>query len=111
MSEQQQLSRREFLRLASLAASGVALAACAPPATPVAPEAGAGPAAAPAPEAKTLVLAIQGFAHDAMRPGPALKEISREDIREMDNVMKTRNLPYPGLPDTYASLEDVYEWS
>ena len=49
--------------------------------------------------------------HDAMLHGPDLKEISREDIREMDNVMKTRNLPYPGLPDTYASLEDVYEWS
>lgn len=48
--------------------------------------------------------------HDAMLHGPDLKEISREDIREMDNVMKTRNLPFPGLPDAYASLEDVYDW-
>ena len=52
------LSRREFLKMSGLAASGVALAACtkgesAPSATPV---------------KKTLVLAIQSFAHDAMRP-------------------------------------------
>jgi ABC-type glycerol-3-phosphate transport system substrate-binding protein len=52
------ISRREFLKAAGLAASGVALTACtkgesAPSATP---------------GKKTLVMAIQSFAHDAMRP-------------------------------------------
>ena len=48
--------------------------------------------------------------HDALLHGNDLKEISRNDVREMDNVMRTRNLPYPGLPGTYQSLEEVYSW-
>mgnify|MGYP002037416525 CR=1 FL=1 len=48
--------------------------------------------------------------HDAMLHGTDLKEISRPDICKMDNVMKKRNLPYPGLPGTYDSLEEVYDW-
>jgi ABC-type glycerol-3-phosphate transport system substrate-binding protein len=51
------LSRREFLKMTGVVTSGVALTACAPRATPQ-----------PAPKKKTLVLAIQSFAHDAVRP-------------------------------------------
>ncbi len=51
------LSRREFLQVAGFASAGAALAACAPQPTPQ-----------PAPTKKTLKLAIQSFAHDAMRP-------------------------------------------
>ena len=52
------ISRREFLKTAGLAASGVALAACTKRTS----------APSPTPGTKTLVMAIQSFAHDAMRP-------------------------------------------
>jgi ABC-type glycerol-3-phosphate transport system substrate-binding protein len=69
------LSRRDFLKLTGALSAGGLLAACAPlPAAP-APQAPAAPTAAPAEtaapppkEAKTLVLAIQAFAHDALKP-------------------------------------------
>jgi ABC-type glycerol-3-phosphate transport system substrate-binding protein len=71
------ITRRQFLRAAGLTAGGLgvsaALASCAapPPAAPAAQQA-AQPAPTEAPAAsaggKTLVLAIQGFAHDAMKP-------------------------------------------
>ena len=57
MFKHRTLSRREFLKMAGVVASGVALAACTPPATPQ-----------PAQKKKILVLAIQSFAHDAVRP-------------------------------------------
>lgn len=63
MAKQRELTRREFLQLAGMAASGAVLASCAP-ATPVAPA----PVATVAPAKKTLVLAIQAFAHDALKP-------------------------------------------
>ena len=70
MFRQEKLSRREFLRMVGVTTAGAALAACVPPATPVAPApAPVKEEAKPAPvEKKTLVLAIQAFAHDAMRP-------------------------------------------
>ena len=48
--------------------------------------------------------------HCAKLHGDEITEISRPDIREMDNVMRTRNLPFMGLPGVHNSLEDVYEW-
>lgn len=48
--------------------------------------------------------------HFAKLHGEELTEISRPDIREMDNVMRTRNLPFMGLPGVNNSLEDVYDW-
>ena len=44
----------------------------------------------------------------AMQLGAGIKEISKDDIRDMDNVMRSRNLPYMGAPGTYESLVDVY---
>ncbi len=37
-----------------------------------------------------------------------IKEISREDLVNMDNIMKTRNLPFMGAPGVNKSLLDVY---
>ncbi len=39
-----------------------------------------------------------------------IKEISRQDVREMDNIMTGRNLDFMGAPGVYRSLEDVYTW-
>ncbi len=66
------LTRREFLKIAGTAAAAVSagslLAGCAPPApAPAAPAATAVPATV-APAGKTLTVAIQAFAHDAMKP-------------------------------------------
>lgn len=41
-------------------------------------------------------------------PMGGIKEISKEDLRNMDNVMRSRNLPYMGAPGAYESLVDVY---
>ncbi|HOS03961.1 MAG TPA: class II aldolase/adducin family protein [Candidatus Hydrogenedentes bacterium] len=41
-------------------------------------------------------------------PNGGLKEIAREDVRNMDNIMRTRNLPYMGAPDVWTSLEQLY---
>ncbi len=60
MSGQNKLSRREFLKLTGGAASSAVLAACTLQ--------GAPPATQPAPQKKTLALAIQSFAHAAVRP-------------------------------------------
>ncbi len=66
MADQKKISRREFLQAAGAAAGGLALASCAPlPATPPAAETKATVPAVV--EKKTLTLAIQGFAHDAVR--------------------------------------------
>lgn len=37
-----------------------------------------------------------------------LKEISKQDVANMDNIMRTRNLPYMGAPGQYQSLVDVF---
>ena len=41
-----------------------------------------------------------------------IKEISKEDLKRLDNVMATRELPLFGLPGVNKSLVDVYfpEW-
>jgi L-fuculose-phosphate aldolase len=44
----------------------------------------------------------------ALKAGFELKEISREGVRNLDNVMKTRNAPYFGVPGIYSSLDEVY---
>jgi len=43
----------------------------------------------------------------ALALGP-IKEISREDVANLDNVMKTRNLPMFGAPGAYNSLLEIY---
>jgi len=43
----------------------------------------------------------------ALSIGP-IKEISREDVENLDNVMKTRNLPLFGAPGANKSLMDLY---
>ena len=37
-----------------------------------------------------------------------IKEIGKEDLRDMDNVMKSRNLPFMGAPGVNNSLVDLY---
>lgn len=37
-----------------------------------------------------------------------IKEISREDVRKMDDIMHSRNLPFMGAPGVHPSLEDVF---
>jgi hypothetical protein len=37
-----------------------------------------------------------------------LKEMSREAVRDLGNVMRTRNLPLFGAPGVNASLEALY---
>ncbi|MBI2425287.1 MAG: class II aldolase/adducin family protein [Candidatus Hydrogenedentes bacterium] len=37
-----------------------------------------------------------------------IKEISRDEIRKMDEIMKTRNLPLMGAPGVHTSLVDVF---
>jgi L-fuculose-phosphate aldolase len=39
-----------------------------------------------------------------------IKEISREDVQNMDNVMRARELPLMGSPGVHQSLVDVYDW-
>lgn len=73
------VTRRDLLRSAGVAAGGLVLAACGqtPSAAPTATKGSTGaaaaaatatPAAAGSSGGKTLTLAIQGFAHDAIRP-------------------------------------------
>jgi len=44
----------------------------------------------------------------AMATGRKLKELSRQDVRDLDNVMKKRNCPLFGAPGMYQSLEELY---
>jgi L-fuculose-phosphate aldolase len=37
-----------------------------------------------------------------------VKEISRQDVADLDNVMRTRSIPYVGLPGVNTSLEELY---
>ncbi len=37
-----------------------------------------------------------------------IKEIDREGVRRLSNVMRTRSLPLPGAPGVVKSLEDLY---
>jgi L-fuculose-phosphate aldolase len=37
-----------------------------------------------------------------------VKEISRQDVADLDNVMRTRSIPYVGLPGVNHSLVDLY---
>ena len=39
-----------------------------------------------------------------------IKEISRQDVRDMDSVVTGRNLPFMGAEGVYSSLEEVYTW-
>ena len=43
----------------------------------------------------------------AMQVG-GIKELSREDVRRLGNVMKARNLPLYGAPGVNESLEALY---
>lgn len=47
--------------------------------------------------------------HDAMLHGD-IKEITRENVKRMDNIMHKRDLPFMGAPGVHHSLEDVYTW-
>lgn len=38
-----------------------------------------------------------------------IHEISKEELIRLENVMKTRNLPLPGLPGKNQSLLDIYK--
>jgi len=44
----------------------------------------------------------------ALAAGRELKELSREDIANLDNVMKERNCPMFGAPGVYESLVELY---
>ncbi|MFZ6028967.1 MAG: class II aldolase/adducin family protein [Chloroflexota bacterium] len=37
-----------------------------------------------------------------------LKELAREDVADLDSVMRTRSIPYVGLPGVNKSLVDLY---
>jgi hypothetical protein len=37
-----------------------------------------------------------------------LKELTREDVQNLENTMKTRNLPMIGLPGVNVSMVDLY---
>ncbi len=39
-----------------------------------------------------------------------IKEISREDVLRMDNIMRSRSLPYMGAEGVHSSFETVYDW-
>jgi ABC-type glycerol-3-phosphate transport system substrate-binding protein len=69
MSLTKKLTRRDFLKLAGTGvaalSAGSLLPACVPPPAPAAPTTAP---AAPVAKGKTLTLAIQAFAHDAMKP-------------------------------------------
>jgi L-fuculose-phosphate aldolase len=41
-------------------------------------------------------------------PNGGLKEISKEDVRDLDNTMKTRKLPLVGAPGVNSSLLDLF---
>jgi hypothetical protein len=43
-------------------------------------------------------------------PLGGVKEISREDVRNLDNTMRARGLPFMGAPGVHRSLADVYDW-
>ncbi len=47
--------------------------------------------------------------HDAMLHGD-IKEISKEDVKDMDNIMEARDLPYMGGEGVHKSLVEVYDW-
>ncbi len=39
-----------------------------------------------------------------------IKEISRADVKNMDNIMRSRNLPFMGADGVHNSLDEVYDW-
>jgi L-fuculose-phosphate aldolase len=39
-----------------------------------------------------------------------IKELSRQDVRDMDNLMSGRNVPYMGAEGMYTSLDEAYDW-
>jgi L-fuculose-phosphate aldolase len=49
--------------------------------------------------ANSIILAIQSG---------GIKELDREAVRRLNNVMHIRSLPLPGAPGTVKSLEDLY---
>lgn len=49
--------------------------------------------------AHSVILAIQAG---------GIKELDREAVRRLGNVMRTRNLPLPGKPGAVHSLEELY---
>jgi len=44
----------------------------------------------------------------AMRLGKPMTEISREEVGNLENTMKTRNMPRPGDPRKIKSLQQLY---
>lgn len=90
MSTSKHLSRREFLRMAGVAAAGAALAACAPPAAPAAP--GAAPAGAPAQVAEKITLTV--VVHPNWGPkGNVIDRLGRQTVQylKMFPAFKERN--------------------
>jgi L-fuculose-phosphate aldolase len=45
----------------------------------------------------------------ALPLGP-IKEISRADVANLDNIMRSRKLPFMGHPGVHTSLTQVYTW-
>lgn len=39
-----------------------------------------------------------------------IKEVAREDVKNMDNIMRSRNLPFMGAEGVHNSLDEVYDW-
>lgn len=57
-----------------------------------------------------LVEELESTAHSvilALQAG-GIKELDREAVRRLSNVMRTRSLPLPGAPGVVQSLEDLY---
>jgi multiple sugar transport system substrate-binding protein len=100
VAEHRQISRREFLRRAGIAGYGAIVAACGPrPATPT-------PFASPAP--KTLLLAIQSFAHAAMRPVlDAWTAQTGHQVRLVDGPAEGREMITRYSPDFQARRSPV----
>lgn len=44
----------------------------------------------------------------ALSSGQGIKELSRQDVIDLSNVMRTRDLPLPGAPGVNRSLEELY---
>jgi hypothetical protein len=44
----------------------------------------------------------------ALASGQGIKELNRQAVVDLGNVMKARDLPLFGLPGVNASLEDLY---
>lgn len=39
-----------------------------------------------------------------------IKEVARDDVRDMDNIVRARNLPFMGAEGVHTTLDTVYSW-